>query len=494
MKLLSWLSLILISSATFSAQAPSMATRGLENSGLDEYVSILRSGDLKGLTIWFQNSGFSDLAGFVESQSGQEAKTVALTLANRIFLKQQTLRTNRYAFVLLQTLLEETVMYSGVQTALFSGDTQLSPSEWGRAGRIRGVRVLPGDTIVQIGASALSSHFIAHSQSGPGLASHSLLVSKGGSNPEILEALIEDGTNRRDPYAGPLARFFVLSARTEADRARLGEAVDQFIFDLKIPYVVSGDAAEPSPLLYDSTMNPDRKKDGYYFCTALVQEVYSRAQVGVNPFPENKSNWNHLAEGSLERAFYRELNITEALVPAPGDALLNPDMAIRALVLDTAALKASRRLRAVIDTFYDLLQADAAIRNELLTLFRQIPTMELRKREILAAVDRILSDPDFTSLLSATSLQFLRNARQEMATSLPQAANLRQVTFFLIMNHVIQNRAMEELETFETETLKRHALPGELRAAATRMLQGELVKLRAALSALAKISPAEVQK
>lgn len=491
MKILSWVCLILLSSTSFSAEAPVPATRGLERSGLDQYVSILRSGDLRKLSDWLKNSDLADLASLVESQAGQDAKTVALTLANRIFVKQLSLRNDRYAFVLLQTLLEETVLYSGVQTVLFSGDSQLSPSEWAKAGRIRGVRVLPGDTIVQIGANALSSHFIAHSQSAPGLASHSLLVSKGGEKPEILEALIEDGTNRRAPYSGPLARFFVLSARTEAERARVGQAVDDFIFDLKIPYAVKGDVSEPSPLLYDATMNPERKKEGYYFCTALVQEVYLRSGVEVNPFPEDKSTWNFLAEGSLERAFYRELNITEERVPAPGDALLNPEMAIRALVLDASALKKSRRLRAVIDAFYDILNARPDIRGELLTVFRQIPTMEVRKQEVLELVDRMLADPELKLLLNATSLQYLQSARIEMASLLPQAANLRQIVFFLIMNNVVQARATEGLEAFETQTLKRHALPGELRAAATQMLAQELEKLRAALATIAKAAAAK---
>lgn len=490
MKILSSLCLFLLATASASSLSQVPATRGLESSGLDQYVSVLRTGDLKSVAAWFNKSGYGSLGQFVASQAGQDAKTVALSLANRIFIEQQGVRSNRYAFVLLQALLEETVMYSGVQTALFSGDTQLTPEEWSRTGRIRGVRVLPGDTIVQIGGGALSSQFIAHSQSQPGIASHSLLVAKGGDRPEILEALIEDGTNRREPYSGPLARFFVLSARTEADRSKAAFATERFIADMKIPFVVQGEPGEPSPLLYDSTMNPARKKDGYYFCTAVVQEVYIRSGIATNPFPVDRSNWNVLNEGSLERSLYQELNITESRVPAPGDALLNPDIAIRALVLDTAALKTARRLRAVIDGFFDILAARPDVRADLLKLFRRLPPMEVRKHEILAAFDSLLVDPEINRLFGASSMQFLKNSRGELESSLPQTANLRQLAFFMIMNNVIQSRALEMLEAYEVGHLKRHALPGELRAAATQMLGRELGKLRAALEVIARSSPA----
>ncbi len=486
MKTLSSLCLFLLAAASFSALSQVPATRGLESSGLDQYVSILRSGDLKGAANWLNQAGYRELGRFVEGQADQDAKTVALSLANRIFIEQQSQRSNRYAFVLLQTLLEETVMYAGVQTAMFTGEAQLTPAEWARAGRIRGVRVLPGDALVQIGGGTLSSQFIAHSQSQPGIASHSLLVSKGGDKPEILEALIEDGTNRRDPYSGPLARFFVLSARTEQDRSRVSEATERFISDMKIPFIAEGQASESSPLLYDSTMNPARKKDGYYFCTAVVQEVYSRSGIAANPFPESKANWNTLAEGSVEQGLYRELNITEGRVPAPGDALLNGDMAIRALVLDTAALKTARRLRAMIDGFFDLLYARPDLRQELLVLFRRIPSMEVRKREILAAFDRLVNSEDLARTVGSIGIRSLRGTRAQLEQSLPQTANLRQLAFFMIMNNVIQDRALIALENYETQQLKRHALPGELRAVAAQMLGSEMSKLRAALALIAQ--------
>ncbi len=481
MKLLSLICLFVLTSSPFaSAQIP--ATRGLENSRLDQYVAALHSQDLKGVADWLDNSGFQQLSAFVR-QSGEKSVTALVPqLANRIFKEQQKVRANRQKFVLLQIALEETVMLAGIQTAIFTGDIQLTSEERAIAGKIRGVSVRSGDTIVQIGGGALSSHFIAHSQSLPGLASHSLLVSWGGETPEILESLIEDGANRRAPYSGALARFYVLSAKTADERARIGGSTQKFIDDFEIPFVAEGEISHSSPLFYDSTMNPERKKDGYYFCSVTVQEVHIRAGVSVNPFPEDKSNWNILEEGSIERSLYRELNITQSKVPAPGDALLNPEMAIRALVLDGSALKTSRRLRAVIDGFFDILYGNEQVRKELLAAFRLIPAVDVHKKQILAAFDKLAADPQMVGLIGNKGISSVRDARKALEETLPQAANMRQIAFFVLMNSVVQDKALAGLKDYEEKVLKRHALPGELRAAATQMLAGEIAKLRLALN------------
>lgn len=487
MKLLSSLCLFVLTAATFGLSAQVPATRGLENSKIDQFVTVLRAGNVGAVANWFQSGGYGDLAKFVQENLNLDAKALSLKLPYQIFLAQQNLRNDRYKFITLQTALEETVIFSGVETAVFTNPNYvLSPEEQKSAGIIRNVKVVKGDSLVQLGGGTLSSHFIAHSQSLPGLASHGLLVSEGGEKPEILEALIEDGTNRRAAYVGPLARFFVLSAKTQGERARVGDSTRKFIDDFGIPFIAEGEPSDKSPLLYDSTMNPDRKKDKYYFCTAVVQEVYIRSGIQANPYPENKSNWNLLLEGSIEQGLYRELSITESRVPAPSDALLAGDMVIRATVLDTAALKTSRRLRAVIDGFYDILYGSEEIRNQLLAAFRQIPDREIRKNQILAALDKVAADPEVAESVGLEAIAKIRGARKTLEQQLPQVAQMRQIAFFILMNSVVQDKALAAMLEIETKKYAGHALPGELRAEATQLLASELKKLQASLNGMVR--------
>lgn len=486
---------ILLTVSCFSAFAqPAVpGTRGLESSHIDSFVSAFQAGDLQGVAGWFDSQGYQDLAGFVRDRLSQSPSEVARALAYPIFKKQQQDRADRYQFILLQTVLEETVMAAQLENAVFIGATELSAAENQSAGHLRGLTILPGDTLVQIGAGYMSSHFIAHSQSLPGLASHGLMVSTAGKNPEVIEALIEDGTNRRPPTKSQLARMFVLSAPSESERAQIAASTSKFIDDMRIPFIQEGAPSNMSPLFYDATMNPDRKRDGYYFCTALVQEIHLRSGTMVNPYPEDMSNWNFLIEGSVERDLYLQLGILKQRVPAPGDALLNPKMALRGEVVDVDGLRKSRRLRAVVDAFFDILKSDPKTREEMHSAFVAIPVIEVRKKQILEAFDRFATQPELKVLLGEGGAKSVKDARDQLEKQLPQAANLRQIAFFFIMNSVVQDKALAVLEEFETRTLKRHATPGEFRAAATSMwvgqlstVKGEMQKIREAISVFGK--------
>jgi len=447
------LSILAFSGTVALAQALPPGTRGLEISNIDEFSRLAQSDQLN-----------------ARQKSLMAGKLWEDLLKLREGIQGSATADQRRQLVLLQTQIEELVMgIPGAGVKVFGGDTFLTPDEVRGAGQMRGVLVVPGDVIIQIGASYMSSHFIAHSQSNPGLASHSYVVSKGGVKPEILEALIEDGVNRRDPTKSQLARFWVLALNDANDRAKAGKATADFITKENIPFVPNGRNGTASPLLYDSTMNPERKKDGYYFCTALTQEIYQRAGVGDAkvPYLADQSNWNSLT--GLEKGVYEQLDITAGKVPAPNDVLYQPQFKVRGMVLDADGLRKSRRLRAVVDAFFDILASQPEVKGQLLAAFQQIPKLEVKKQEVLAALAKIQ-----VTGYDQTTIDQLRAKLEE---SLPQTANLRQIAFFLILNGVIQDKALATLEKFEKEDLKRHAAPGELRAAAIQFLGGEFAKI-----------------
>ncbi len=486
-----------------SAQVMPGGTRGLEQFNIDQYVSLVQKGDFAGLQSWLAklvpptpevtsvfDTEFVGAVGNLISLADHLNKTNPVTakmwFARKAFELQQDLRksivlgTNldkeRRVLVLFQTMIEEAVMANGdLAPKVFQG-LQLTGAEKAETGTVRGVPVLPGDVIIQIGSTYMSSHFIAHSQSNPGLASHSYVISKGGAAPEVLEALIEDGVNRRDPTNSQLARFWVLSLDNPLDRAKAAQATADFINKEKILFVATGQRGIESPLLYDSTMNPDRKKDGYYFCSALVQEIYQRS--GVNrsqvPYLADQSNWNSLQ--GIEQGVYRQIDIEASRVPAPSDVLFQPEFAVRAMVLDPDGLKKSRRLRAVVDAFFDIISSQPAVRAQLLAAFQKIPKQEINKRQVLAA----LAGLELPNMDKAA----VEKLRAKLEESLPQTANLRQIAFFVILNAVIQDKALAALDAFETQKLQRHATPGELRAQAAVFMGEQFAKIQAALGSV----------
>lgn len=478
------------------AQAQLPATRGLETSGLDQFVQALQSKDSTKVAAWFEGQAarFKDATSPLEQQFHRSMENLAAVgnstkLAPSIFQEQMKLRRyitlsktsdlakERILFVTMQSLLEEAVMFANQETQqnqFTFRAASITQSEKLNAGLIRGIEVLPGDVLVQIGANYLSSHFIAHSQSNPGLASHGYLVSETGGSPEILESLIEDGVNRREPTKSALARMWVLSLVNPSDREQVGDAAQKFIHEYKIPFVQDEKFGQDSPLLYDSTMNPDRKKDGYYFCTALVQEIYQRAGVAANqvPYLQDQTNWNSLT--GTEKLIYEQLDIKRDRIPAPSDALMQPNLQIRGLTLDAEGLRSSRRLRAVVDAFYDLMNFKPEIRAELFKSFALIPAKEIRKKEILEALAKIPTG----------KFPKLDKYRGELEQSLPQTANLRQIAFFMLLNNVIQDKALANLKAYEVNELKRHALPAELRARAAQLLQKELQFLNDSLKTI----------
>ncbi len=504
------ISLSLASLTPVLAQTTIPATRGLEDSGLDQFVAALQVNDTPSLANWFQSQAnryqtttIPIELQFRASMNYLKSQVEAPNFAQLIFREQMKLRkyiqpsttsalkAERVLYALMQNLLEESVMKQSQNSAenqfIFKAG-ELSPEEKRLAGKINGAEVIPGDVLIQIGASYLSSHFIAHSQSSPGFASHGFVVSKGGAQPEVLEALIEDGVNRRDPTTARLARLWVLSLSHFADRTKAAASAADFISKEQIPFVAQGKYGTASPLLYDSTMNPNRKKEGAYFCTALVQEIYLRAGLASDqiPYLEDTSNWNWLS--GPERSIYQELNIKSDRIPAPGDVLMQPEFQIRTLVLDAEGLRVSRRLRAVIDAFYDLLNHKPELKSKLLNLFRQIPFQEVNKKQVLEALDQFLKNPSTHAALPAANVAKIASYRAELEQSLPQTANLRQIAFFMLLNNLIQDRALSDLKNYEEKNLKRHALPTELRGQASLFLQNEMSKLFEALKIFSKLS------
>jgi hypothetical protein len=489
------------------AQIP--GTRGLENSQLDDFVILMQQRSYSGISLWFlgradelkpkspferaYSSALLALATFSASLD-QRSPESDERLARKIFEVQRRLRSaivlgsdlgaERRAFALLQTLLEEAAMsaYPEGKALVFDTPLALTSEEEEIAGKFNGLSILPGDVVIQIGANALSSHFIAGSQTHPGLASHSYVIAKGGAQPEILEALIEDGVNRRDPTDSKLARLWILSLPESKARAGAAKATSDFIAKEKIPFVEDGKYGSNSPLRYDSTMNPVRKKDGLYFCSALVQEIYQRAglQSYQIPYLDNQANWNSL--DGLEQAVYKELDITAARVPAPSDVLMQKEFSIRGLMVDSGALQTSRRMRASVDALFDILRSNAAVREQLQAALHAIPKMEVSKQRILAILDRAIAAPN------GLDSEILRKVRAQVQDNLPQTANLRQIAFFMTLNMLIQDKAQEGLTAFEQSELKRHATPGELRTRAAQLLAGELGKVREGLQVIGRVS------
>lgn len=495
------ISLSFISVQALAQQNGLPATRGLETSGLDQYVQALQSGNFQNLKAWLNsqkeryqvstNAMDRDLAALF----GRLAQTGTLDqLTQSIFKEQMSFRKSismvssqglhkeRVNYHLLQNLLEESVIALSQKTKkneFIFKNTELSTSERSQSsiGKIKNVEVIPGDILIQIGSNYLSSHFIAHSQSAPGLASHGYLVSKGGTQPEVLESLIEDGVNRREPTKSRQARFFVVSLPNPQHRLQVAQATQQFIASEGIPFVEGGKHGSQSPLLYDSSMNPSRKSEGAYFCTALVQEVYLRASLNSDriPYLENGQNWNRLS--GTEKGLYEQLNIMAEKVPAPSDVLMQPQFDVRSLVLDAEGLRVSRRLRAVVDAFYDILNYQPDVKAQLLSAFQQIPLQEVNKNQIILMVDQFLTNPEALKSLTANQVDKIRKARGELEQSLPQTANLRQIAFFIILNNVIQDKSLNVLKSFESQELGRHATPAELRLKAAQFLGQELSQL-----------------
>ncbi|PWU17599.1 MAG: hypothetical protein C5B49_08535 [Bdellovibrio sp.] len=520
---------LIVTTAAQGQVASTSGTRGLERFEFDTYSTAIINGNFSKVSKWVAKvtSHFdAEQTPFTEAfaVAMEKLATVASDLKNEkssakaraawadaLFEQQQALRekirpfrggslgTERIGLVLVQTMLEEALLPEGGEKTFEYAKLTEDELAGAAKGKIRGVHVMSGDIFTQIGAEPLSSHFIAYSQSYPGLTSHVYVVSEGGPNPEIMEALIEDGVNRRPPTKGQLARLWVLSLDNPEARARVARSVVDFKDQKGIPFVAEGHGTE-SRLLYDSTMNPQRMDQGQgcYFCSALVMRIYQLAGLLSEeiPYRENKSNWNPLIPGSVEKGLYNEVDVTADRVPAPGDVLLNSAFKVRAMILDVDGLRKSRRLRAVIDAFFDLLKANSnGVRDKLLTAFHQIPKMDVNKAEILDALAKIkLDDAD-----GQKRIEEIRNAAKE---SLPQSANLRQIAFFLTLNSIIQEPALEELKKFEDglpdkdaktgEPRLKIASPGELREAARKFLVDKLDVVRGALDAVSgnKLGPA----
>lgn len=498
-------SLALFVGPAAQAQVAPTATRGLEETQLDRFVTLMNQGKVIEVAGWFRERaaaiGKGTYSPFLQSYQSKLMKLALFlegnsqvsghALAQYTFDLQQDLREEivltgdleheRKAYVLLQNIIEESLLSDpGARGSIVFHRHALTEAEKLTAGTWRGLAILPGDVIVQLGAKFLSSHFIAHSQTYPGLGSHSYVISRTGAQPEILEALIEDGVNRRDPTTAELARMWVLSSANPRQRSDVAAATERFIQDEKIPFVPDGKHGSASPLLYDSTMNPTKKAEGKYFCTALVQEIYSRAGIHStqNPFVETGENWNSLK--GLEKAFYHELDIVADRVPAPTDALFQSQLAVRGLVLDIEGLRASRRLRATIDALFDILQVDSAKRNELLMAFRNIPKLDVKKEEILRVLDQTIAQP------KGLDADVLRQLREQVISSLPQTANLRQIAFFMLLNSVIQDQMLASLEQFEARFPRKIAPPGALRRQSYQILAQEIQRVRKGLEVFAQ--------
>ena len=410
----------------------------------------------------------------------------------------QTLATARRQIYLLQFMTEEALVYASrldpqAPSIVVVKGQSLTASENSMSGDVMKIPVVPGDVVIQMSANALSSQFISHSQSNPGLASHAALVVDTNGHVIKLEALIEDGVNLREmtneKTSKDVAQVWVLGLKNPADRKRVGDAAQTFIAENNIPMVGPGRPEVISPLKYDATMNPEMMKQGAYYCTTLVEKVYLESGVSPDqvPFRADQSNWTSLS--GLEAEVYRTLSITRPKVAAPSDIFVNGMFEVRGTSINAQALIQGRRLHATIDGIFNTLNSQPVIKANLLHELESLPDVNIDKQSMLKILDQALLSARKKSLVSSDELNRAQGLRAKILESLPEHATLRQVVFFFYLNNILQARMLETLGKFEEAEPHHFASPQALREQAEKALSGELKSAAAVLAIVNTLVP-----
>ena len=505
--------------------------RGLEGINVETFQASLAQGDASALNTWYQQaslklnpSASSKLSGKLAIESGAPEQqslgtsydvativkvargTAAKALRRQIQIQNelgenpdaQTLNTARRQIYLLQFMTEEALVYASrldpqAPAIVVVKGQSLTPSEKATSGDIMKIPVVPGDVVIQMSANALSSQFISHSQSSPGLASHSALVVDTNGQVIKLEALIEDGVNLREmtneKTSKEVAQVWVVSLKNPADRKRVGDAAQTFIAENKIPMVGPGRPEVISPLKYDATMNPETMKQGAYYCTTLVEKIYMDSGVSSDqvPFRADQSNWASLS--GIEAEVYRTLSITRPRVAAPSDIFVNGMFEVRGTSINVHALVQGRRLHASVDGIFNTLISQPVIKTNLLHELESLPDVNIDKQSMLKILDQALLMARQRSLVSIDELNRAQGMRAKILESLPEHATLRQVVFFFYLNNILQARMLETLGKFEEAQPNHFATAQSLREQAEKALVGELKSAAAVLAIVNTLVP-----
>ena len=505
--------------------------RGLEGIDVEAFQASLVQGDAGALNSWYQQaslklnpSASSKLSGKLSFESDLSAKqssgasqdlativkvargTAATALRRQIQIQNglgenpdaQTLETARRQIYLLQFMTEEALVYANrldprTPAIVVVRGQSLTPNETAMSGDVMKIPVVPGDVVIQMSANAMSSQFISHSQSNPGLASHSALIVDTNAQVIKLEALIEDGVNLREmtneKTSKEVAQVWVLGLKNPADRKRVGDAAQTFIAENKIPMVGPGRPEVISPLKYDATMNPEMMKQGAYYCTTLVEKVYMESGVSPDqvPFRADQSNWTSLS--GLEAEVYRTLSITRPKVAAPSDIFVNGMFEVRGTSINAQALIQGRRLHATVDGIFNTLNSQPVIKTNLLHELESLPDVNIDKQSMLKILDQALLSARQKSLVSVDELNRAQGMRAKILESLPEHATLRQVVFFFYLNNILQARMLETLGKFEEAQPHHFAAAQTLREQAEKALVGELKSAAAVLAIVNTLVP-----
>ena len=519
--------------------------RGLEEIDVAEFETALRDADSARLATWYQAAVktidpasvthetelpflksllHNGVPAVLASSAGTQARAYATAaIQTQIALRSQlsatptsqnisTLRKRIYLlqFIAYESLVLMSRLDQDTPKLIVISSAHLTPDELTRSGEVLEMPVLPGDVIIQLSAHALSSEFIAHSQTDPGLASHSALVaevlrdkvtkkesdSTNSSNQARvikMEALIEDGVNLREMKPtvtlDETAQMWILSLKTPSLRMQAGRATDAFAKLHRLPLVGPGLGEQDSPLKYDATMNPKMAEQGAYYCTTLLEEIYREAGVGDRriPFRPDESNWANVK--GLEAEIYRTLSITREKIAAPSDVFVNDEFELRATALNIAALSEARRLHAVVDGIFAVLERGTQLKESLLHQLIGLPDISLDKQKTLAILDRTLTIANDKHLISTSELEKVRAIRTKIYEALPQHATLRQVVFFFYLNNILQARMLTRLAQFEAIQPNQFATALDLRQHVAEVLPDELTRASAVLKIVNTLVP-----